>query len=155
MVRFCRGQQNKCHLVVVDAVVLVCRCETRCEKKKESKRLQANSNLFIQGSDDSTAAAHPPVASAVISTFTQSARGTGLRGGERGEERVGCISQRPVVLTVARLHALGVSVLLCVPGDGAHVGHGVALWVRVGGVGRVASHIGRCRVVLWMQNSAQ
>lgn len=39
-----------------------------------------------------------------------------------------------LTLTVARLHALGVAVLLRVPGDGAHVGHVVALRV---GVGRV------------------
>lgn len=52
-------------------------------------------------------------------------------------------------LTVARLHALGVSVLLRVPGDGAHVGHVVALAAGVGGVRRVARHVRGARVILW------
>lgn len=91
----------------------------------------------------------------MISAFIQPARGAGLRGGVWGEVWGSHIAQRrrPAGLTVARLHALGVAVLLRVPGDGAHVGHGVALCmrVRVRGVGGVARHVGRRRVVLCME----
>lgn len=51
-------------------------------------------------------------------------------------------------LTVARLHALRIAVLLRVPGNGSHVGHVVALGVGMGRVGRVACHVRRGRVVL-------
>lgn len=51
-------------------------------------------------------------------------------------------------LTVARLHALRIAVLLRVPGNGSHVGHVVALGVGMGRVGRVACHIRRGWVVL-------
>lgn len=117
---------------------------------KKKRRIQTtaskSSNLFTQGSDDSTAAP----ASNVISTHTAKG-GRGLGEGREGRSKVGRIAQRRAGLTVARLHALGVSILLCVPGDGAHVGHGVALCVRVGGVRGVASHVGRSRVVLWTE----
>lgn len=52
-------------------------------------------------------------------------------------------------LTIARLHALRVAVLLRVPRYGSHVGHVVALRVGVRRVGRVARHVRRRRVVLW------
>lgn len=44
-------------------------------------------------------------------------------------------------LTVARLHALRIAVLLRVSRNGSHVGHVVALGVGMGRVGRVACHI--------------
>lgn len=52
-------------------------------------------------------------------------------------------------LTVAGFHALRVAVLLRVAGDGAHVGHGMALRVGVRRVRRVARHVRRARVVFW------
>lgn len=86
----------------------------------------------------------------MISTFIQPARGRGL-GEDCGGRSGGLIWHSAAGLTVARLHALGVAVLLRVPGDGAHVGHGVALCMRVRGVGGVARHVGRRRVVLCME----
>lgn len=56
-----------------------------------------------------------------------------------------------MTLTVARLHALRVAVLLCVPGNGSHIGHVVTLGVGVGRVRRVACHIRGGRVVLWRE----
>ena len=53
-----------------------------------------------------------------------------------------------MTLTVARLHALGVAILLRVPGNGSHVGHVVTLGVGVGRVRRVARHVRGGRVVL-------
>lgn len=58
-------------------------------------------------------------------------------------------------LTVARLHALRVAVLLRVPGDGSHVGHVVALRVGVGRVRRVARHVRGGRVILWRGESEE
>ena len=54
-----------------------------------------------------------------------------------------------MTLTIARLHALRIAVLLRVPGDGSHVGHVVTLGVGVGRVRWVARHIRGGRVVLW------
>lgn len=58
-------------------------------------------------------------------------------------------------LTIARLHALRVAVLLRVPRYGSHVGHVVALRVGVRRVGRVARHVRRRRVVLWSRREAR
>lgn len=60
-----------------------------------------------------------------------------------------------MTLTVARLHALGVAVLLRVPGDGAHVGHVVTLGVGVGRVRRVARHVRGGRVILWRETGEE
>lgn len=131
-------------------------------KKRDASKTLKESNLFIQGSDmnrrcnRSFLYGSGPIWARLlikdflflISIFIQTLQlGAGWR------------RDTTPTLTIARLHALRVAVLLRVPRDGSHVGHVVTLGVGVGRVGRVARHIRRGRMVLcggrWRETEIQ
>lgn len=102
-----------------------------CLKKKKK------SNLFIQGSDMNGDGVIGQFSKAVVQfeevLFLSASL---LRGSSREQAKGVTVSDtvQEMTLTIARLHALCVAVLLRVPGDGSHIGHVVTFGV---GVGRV------------------